>query len=258
MFFIETARLHLSFSLGNWRGYLDSPGLRSLHAKHKFLWPRKGGHGQHILTTFVSVFREKWNTVLQSKVEIIFSPFPSEDYIFFHSRDMPKRIPHSPVRFNVVPFAILYPFSAILLYLLSSLLSSPIFLFSLVPSHVVSSKWLASSPPPRKGGGGWYFSIFIYSPNQKLEGSVSWYRITRATLFELNYQNWGRWACILCRDSKYARSDTVPFLIYITSNWSASCQTQKITVLYFCPKTISSSPRCIFSSAFHPLFSPLL
>ena len=30
-------------------------------------------------------------------------------------------------------------------------------------------------------------------------------RITRPTLFELNYQSWGRRACILCRNIKYAR-----------------------------------------------------
>ena len=30
-------------------------------------------------------------------------------------------------------------------------------------------------------------------------------RITRPTLFELNYQSWGRRACILCKDIKYAR-----------------------------------------------------
>ena len=30
-------------------------------------------------------------------------------------------------------------------------------------------------------------------------------RITRATLFELNYQSWGKRACVLCKDLKYAR-----------------------------------------------------
>ena len=30
-------------------------------------------------------------------------------------------------------------------------------------------------------------------------------RITRATLFELNYQSWGKRACCLCKDIKFAR-----------------------------------------------------
>jgi len=31
-------------------------------------------------------------------------------------------------------------------------------------------------------------------------------RITRATLFELNYQSWGKRACVLCKDLKFART----------------------------------------------------
>jgi len=31
-------------------------------------------------------------------------------------------------------------------------------------------------------------------------------RITRATMFELNYQSWGRRACVLCKDIKFART----------------------------------------------------
>ena len=31
-------------------------------------------------------------------------------------------------------------------------------------------------------------------------------RITRATLFELNYQNWGRRSCLVCAEEKFART----------------------------------------------------
>ena len=72
-----------------------------------------------------------------------------------------------------------------------------------------------SSPPPCDlcpvlGGiyketdtGGWVHLICaLYTPH------VSFFdqeRITRPTLFELNYQSWGRSACILCKDIKFAR-----------------------------------------------------
>ena len=45
--------------------------------------------------------------------------------------------------------------------------------------------------------------VWIYIPQ------ISFFdpdRITRATLFELNYQSWGKRSCMLCKDIKYART----------------------------------------------------
>ena len=75
------------------------------------------------------------------------------------------------------------------------------------------------SPPscelcPNKGGiyketdtGAWIHLICaLYTP------CVSFFdqeRLSRPTLFELNYQSWGRRACTLCRDIKFARTGVV-------------------------------------------------